>query len=148
MVCDIITDFPERFVPGVRVFIGDPPLATEIIRARRDARTVTLALKSVGSRDEVEHLRDSWVLVQESDAHPLPEGQYYWHQLIGLRVKLENGDELGLLQDILETGSNHVYVVKSHNREMLLPAIPEVIVDVDVHQGVMTVHMLPGLDEI
>jgi 16S rRNA processing protein RimM len=148
MVCDIITDFPERFAPGVRVFVDDPPAATEIVRARCDARTVTLALTSVRSRDEVERLRDSWVLVQESDAHPLPEGQYYWHQLIGLRVQLDSGDQLGRIHDILETGSNDVYVVRRDDREMLLPAIPEVIQDVDLEAGVMTVHLLPGLDKL
>jgi 16S rRNA processing protein RimM len=148
MVCEIITDFPERFAPGARVFVDHPPTETEIVRARYDTRTVTLALRSIGSRDEVERLRDSWVLVHESDAHPLPEGQYYWHQLIGLHVRSDSGDEIGVLQDILETGSNDVYVVKRGDRETLLPATPEVILDVDTARGVMTVHLLPGLDEL
>jgi 16S rRNA processing protein RimM len=148
MVCDIITDFPERFAPGVRVFIDSPPSQTEIVRVRCDARTVTLAVKSVVSREHVERLRDSWVLVRETDAHPLPEGQYYWHQLIGLRVRTDSGDELGVLSDILDTGSNDVYIVKNDNREILVPAIPEVLLDVDLAGGVMTVHLLPGLDEL
>jgi 16S rRNA processing protein RimM len=148
MVCEIITDFPERFVPGASVFVGDPPSQTEIVRARCDARTVTLALKSVDSRDDVDRLRGSWVLVRESDAHPLPEGRYYWHQLIGLRVQSDTGAALGVLRDIIETGSNDVYVVTRGDAEMLIPAIPEVLVNVDLADGILTVHLLPGLEDL
>jgi 16S rRNA processing protein RimM len=148
MVCEIITDFPERFAPGITVFVGHPPIQTEIVQARCDVRTVTLALKSVASRDEVDRLRGSWVLVREADAHSLPEGQFYWHQLIGLRVQTDTGDELGVLRDIVETGSNDVYIVKRDDRETLLPAIPEVILNVDLDNGVLTVHLLPGLAEL
>jgi 16S rRNA processing protein RimM len=148
MVCEIISDFPERFATVVRVFVDDPPTETEIVRARCQARTVTLALKPVHTRDEVERFRDSWVLVRESDAHPLPDGQYYWYQLIGMRVCTDSGDDIGILEDILETGSNDVYVVKGVERETLLPAIPDVILDVDPNARVMTVHLLPGLDEL
>ncbi|MFN0072729.1 MAG: ribosome maturation factor RimM [Chloroflexota bacterium] len=148
MVCEIITDFPERFAPGVRVYIGSPPCATEIQAARCDARTVTLNLAAVCSRDEVDPLRGSWILVQESDAHPLPDGQYYWYQLIGLQVQTDAGEALGELVDVLETGSNNVYVIKRADRELLLPAIPDVILEIDLPGGMMTVHLLPGLDAV
>jgi 16S rRNA processing protein RimM len=148
MVCEIITDFPERFASGVEVFVDDPPRVTTILSARCDARTVTLKLEHIASRDEVERLRGSWVLVRESEAYPLPDGRYYWHQLIGLRVVTDTGDELGVLVDILETGSNHVYVVKHDGRELLLPAIPDVIVNVDLDEGTLTVHLLPGLESL
>jgi 16S rRNA processing protein RimM len=148
MICDLITDFPERFKVGITVFIGDPPSATSVVSARCDARTVTLLLEHVRSRDEVDHLRGSWVLVRESDAHPLPEGRYYWHQLIGLNVQSDAGDALGVLMDILETGSNDVYVVKQGDRERLLPAIPEVILNVDLVARTITVHLLPGLEDL
>jgi 16S rRNA processing protein RimM len=148
MVCEIITDFPERFTSGVSVYVDDPPRETTIQSARCDARTVTLKLRHVSSRDEVDRLRGSWVLVRESDAHPLPEGRYYWHQLIGLRVISDTGDELGVLADILETGSNDVYIVKNADRELLLPAIPEVILNVDVVESTLTVHLLPGLENL
>jgi 16S rRNA processing protein RimM len=148
MVCEIITDFPERFASGVEVYFGDPPRQTTILNARCDARTVTLKLEHVASRDDVDRLRGSWVLVRESDAYPLPAGRYYWHQLIGLRLVSDTGAELGVLVDILETGSNHVYVVKQDGRELLLPAIPEVILNVDLGEGIVTVHLLSGLDSL
>jgi 16S rRNA processing protein RimM len=148
MVCELITDFPERFKPGITVFIGDPSSPTSVLSARCDARTVTLALEHVRSRAEVDRHRGSWILVKESDAHPLPEGRYYWHQLIGLNVQSDAGDALGVLTDILETGSNDVYVVKQGDRERLLPAIPDVILNVDLTGGTMTVHLLPGLEDL
>lgn len=143
-----MTDFPERFKPGIRVYTGSPPQPTEIRSVHLEPRAVTLGLGSVTTREAAERLRGSWILVHESDAHPLPEGQYYWYQLIGLRVVSDEGELLGELADIIETGSNDVYVVRGESRERLLPAIPDVVLQVDLEQGMMTVHLIPGLDEL
>jgi 16S rRNA processing protein RimM len=76
----------------------------------------------------------------------LPEGKYYHHQLIGLQVMDENDNPLGELAEILVTGANDVYVVKdASGGELLLPAIPPVILDVDVGHRLMKVHLLEGL---
>jgi 16S rRNA processing protein RimM len=77
---------------------------------------------------------------------PLPAGQHYKHELLGLQVFDEEGKPLGELVEILETGANDVYVVvDSTGREILLPAIPAVILDLDVEHGRLKVHLLDGL---
>jgi 16S rRNA processing protein RimM len=85
--------------------------------------------------------------VSAADRPPLPEGEYYHHQLIGLRVMDDTGQFLGLISGILETGgANDVYVVTSQeNRELLLPDIEDVVLSIDLKAGEMRVHLLPGL---
>jgi 16S rRNA processing protein RimM len=76
----------------------------------------------------------------------LPEGQYYQHQLIGLKVISDEGQALGQLAEILETGANDVYVVRGGGgKDVLLPAIEDVILGIDLDKKEMRVHVLPGL---
>jgi 16S rRNA processing protein RimM len=73
------------------------------------------------------------------------EGEYYWADLIGLRVSTEAGDDLGTLREIIETGSNDVYVVKGACREFLIPATDDVVRGIDLDAGTMTVSPLEGM---
>ena len=83
---------------------------------------------------------------QEPGEPDLPAGEYYHHQLLGLQVIDETGKLLGQVSEILETGANDVLVVRpSMGEEILLPAIDPVILQVNLEQGVMQVHLLPGL---
>jgi 16S rRNA processing protein RimM len=84
--------------------------------------------------------------VSGADRPPLPEGEYYHHQLIGLAVQDERGLVLGVLTEILETGANDVYVVTAvGGNEILLPVIPGVVLDVDLPAKTMRVHLPAGL---
>jgi 16S rRNA processing protein RimM len=84
----------------------------------------------------------------DSDHLPVLEaGTYYQFQLIGMTVRTEEGTELGRIANILETGARDVYVVSGRRGEILLPAIEEVVREVDLAAGVMTVRLLPGLEE-
>jgi 16S rRNA processing protein RimM len=86
------------------------------------------------------------VAVRLGDLGPLPDGVYYHWEIIGLRVETEEGESLGSLGQILSTGANDVYVVRTPDgSELLLPAIAEVIRKVDLESGRMMVHLLPGL---
>ena len=73
------------------------------------------------------------------------EGEYYWHDIIGLAVITEEGEELGYITSILPTGSNDVYICEGTKGEILLPAIEEVIKSIDIGRGVIIVEMLEGL---
>ena len=93
-------------------------------------------------------LRNTWVYVTAADRPPLPEGKVYQHQILGLRVVTDDGRELGTLADIFETGANNIYVVKTaEGKEILLPAIPDVILGIDLPNGEIKVHLLEGLIE-
>jgi len=75
----------------------------------------------------------------------LSEGEYYWCDIIGLKVFTEEGKPLGIIQSIFATGSNDIYVCKGRNKEILLPAIADVILKIDIPGGKMTVRLLKGL---
>ncbi|MGA2553736.1 MAG: ribosome maturation factor RimM [Smithella sp.] len=75
----------------------------------------------------------------------LPEGEYYWHDIIGLDVYSEEGEYIGIIESVFPTGSNDVYVCRGEKREILLPAIADVIRKIDINRRVMTVKLLEGL---
>jgi len=76
---------------------------------------------------------------------PLEEGEYYHFQLIGVRVEMENGEWLGQVVDVLATGANDVYVVRGPWGEVLLPAVDDVVLELDLELKRMVVHLLPGM---
>jgi 16S rRNA processing protein RimM len=84
--------------------------------------------------------------VPTADRPPLPEGEYYHHQLIGLKVVNEQGDVLGKVKEILATGANDVYIVRPEiGKEILIPAVDEFILAVNLERGELRVRLAPGL---
>jgi 16S rRNA processing protein RimM len=146
---EILTDFPQRFRRLQRVFVGATDRELHLTRYRLDddGRFVYLHFKEIPDRTAAEALRNQLLTIPEAEAMPLPEGTYYVHQIIGLRVVTDTGEELGRVREVLHTGANDVYVVDGPRGEVLLPAIPEVILDVDLAQGILRVHLLEGLVE-
>ncbi|MBX6352264.1 MAG: ribosome maturation factor RimM [Thermoflavifilum sp.] len=147
------TDFEdERFRPGSRLWVRrgetEPPFRSVTVHtARRHKQFWLVAFEGLPSINDVEGWRGHQLCVPESELIPLPEGTYYIHQLVGLRVETEDGEALGTLTEVLKPGANDVYVVRGRDRkrEILLPAIPDCIRDVDLERRVMTVRLLPGL---
>lgn len=148
---ELHTDFPERYAPGVVLLMGEELTPTVIRSARPHKNQMLVQFEDVGSREAAEALRGQWLFVHQDDAIQLDEDTFWIHELIGLTVQNEKGEILGRLDDVLETGANDVYIVKpAHDlgvRELLLPAIADVILDVDIEKGVMTVAVPPGLLE-
>ena len=86
-----------------------------------------------------------WLTVPLEAVEPLPEGEYFHFQLIGLRVVTVEGEALGEVSEIIETGSNDVYVVNGPAGQVLIPAIASVVQQVDLEQGVMAVQLMEGM---
>lgn len=162
VACEIITEFPRRFKKTKRVLLSPPsgpgrvesdpdapprPFAVTQARlsAHRGRPEVILALEGVADRDAAEALRGWIVQVPESEAWKLPRGRYYWHQIIGLRVVTTDGETIGTVAEILETGANDVYVVRADGGERLIPAIKDVVKEISPERGEMRVALLPGL---
>ncbi|MBI4494325.1 MAG: 16S rRNA processing protein RimM [Chloroflexi bacterium] len=141
----LLTEFPHRFRETTEVWVGEPPTLFRVERARLSENQVVLKLSGIEDRAQAERLRGHLVQVPRSQAVSLPPGRYYWHQVIGLEVRDQAGQPLGTVQDILETGSNDVYVVRGPRGEWLLPAIREVIEQIDLDRGVLVVELLPGM---
>jgi 16S rRNA processing protein RimM len=143
--CRIITDFPQRrFRRGSSILIAGQPHVIQT--ARIQGTTVLLKLEDVSDRDAADALRNTDVQIRTEDAIVLPKGQFYWHQVIGLQVEDATTHELlGQVTDILETGANDVYVVRGERGEILVPAIKDVIKQIDPPSGRMLIRPLPGM---
>jgi 16S rRNA processing protein RimM len=148
--CRVVTDFPaERFKPGRRLLLGQA--SRQVRSARVRGNLVYLRLEGIEDRNAAEAVRGLDVLVPRAEAVRLPAGQFFWDEVIGLRVEDTTGRPLGSVTDILETGANHVYVVQPDQRaggggkEILVPAIKDVVRSIDPSAGRMVIDPLPGL---
>jgi len=141
----------DRLLPSLaEAWIGrsrDSAKRYPIENARPEGRAhFTLKLGGVEDRTAADGLRGLTVSVPYTSLEPLPEGEYYWEDLIGLRVETEAGAPLGVIESVFPTGSNDVIVCRAGEQEILLPAISEVIRSVDIGAGRMVVRLLKGLE--
>jgi 16S rRNA processing protein RimM len=135
---------PEAaFAPGRTVSAHNRAHAIE--SSRRSGRFLRVKLATVDSREDALALRGAYLEAAEADLPPLPEGQYYRFQLIGLAVSSLEGRELGRVVDVLSTPENDVYVVNGPTGEVLLPAVDDVIRDVNLEEGAIKIEIIPGL---
>lgn len=124
------------------LLIGEKKEVYTIQSLRRMDQNYLITFEGLDDCDKVSHLRNQIVYIETSRLETLPKGKYYPHQVLGLTVNDENGNRLGLVNEVLLTGANDVYVVKQENREeLLLPAIESVILDVDLEKKVVTVRL-------
>lgn len=143
------TDFPERFDPGSVLLLGDELEEVTVLSARPHKSNMLLLLSALSNRGDAERLRTQWLYVPEDEAAALDENAYWVHDILGMEVVTDEGETLGTVYDVLFTGANEVYVVRTPDspREVLLPATDEVVLAVDVPARRMTVHLLPGIFE-
>jgi 16S rRNA processing protein RimM len=120
----------------------------EVAAAARHGKKVLLTLKNYDNVNQVLHLVGRELYVERDQLPELPEGEYYWRDLVGLRVVTEQGEMLGTLTEIIATGSNDVYVVQGREREYLIPALEEVVLEVNLDDGVMKVSPPEGLFDL
>ena len=138
------TDFPERFSPGSELHIKGR--RETVVSARPNRGGFVVRLTNVTHRTAADSMRGALLTVPEDNLAPLPEDTYYHFQLIDLHVFSDEGEELGVIAEILDTSANDVYVIRNAaGPDLLIPAIREVVLDVDVDGGRMTVHLTPGL---
>ena len=146
IIMDLHTDFPERFRSGRKLFVGDQYTPMTLAGVRSHAKGMLVKFKNIETPEAAGQLRNQWVYVRAEDVPSLPEGKLYQHELFGFQVVDENENSLGELEEIIETGANDVYVVRNEaGKEILLPAIPSVILETDPARRVMRVHLLEGL---
>lgn len=128
------------------VFVGEQYQSKVFANRRPHAKGLLIRFDGVDTLDDAGLYRNTWVYVPAANRPELPKGEYYHHQLLGLNVITDEGQELGMLADIIETGANDVYIVRdADGNEVLLPAIPSVILDVKIADRQMQVHLLDGL---
>ncbi|MGE5389435.1 MAG: ribosome maturation factor RimM [Deltaproteobacteria bacterium] len=145
-----LTDFPERFkkMKKVRLEYGGKLEEIPVESARPHKGLYLLKLKGIDSMEKAGEYKHARIVIGQDELMPLPEGEYYHFQLEGLRVIDNERGLLGILTEVLATGANDVYVVQSPRfGEVLIPAIKDVILGVDLEKGEIKVCLLPGLIE-
>jgi 16S rRNA processing protein RimM len=149
---EVLTDDPRRFGQLKRVFLGlenDEPVPRLLTGYRLHKGRALLQIEGCRDRTQAEALRGQLVQVPIEEAIPLEEDQYFEHQIMALEVWTVSGDFLGTVQEIIHTGANEVYVVRSAvpgARETLIPAISDVVLKVDLEAGRILVELPQGLE--
>jgi len=146
-----VTDDPSRFdlLDSVEVFQNSTSKTYSIERMRPHKALLVLKLKDIEDRTAAEALVGSVIKVPRSKALPLEDDEYYQKDLLDMSVLNENGEELGTLVQIIETGANDVYVVRPKSgKDLLIPAIKECILAVNVPESKMTVRLMKGLRDL
>ena len=141
------TDDPARFkvLKNVILDTGKEQIPMEIQGVKFFKQFVIVKFKGIDNINDIEKYKGKSLLVTRENASPLEEDEYYIADLIGMAVFTEDG-EFGVLKDVIETGANEVYVVDSKEHgEVLIPAIHDCILDVNVEEQTMKVHLLDGL---
>ena len=108
-------------------------------------RHTLLSIEGITKADQAKELVGSVILVEKWRFKNLPDGEYYWFEIIGLKVYSDDGELLGEVKEILTSGGNDVYVVKDAVREYLIPATASVVKRIDLKNGLMVIHILEGL---
>lgn len=142
------TDNIEQFEELEKIYIKNKSGKKEyqIQEVKFHKQMVLIKFEGIDNPEDAELLRNSYVLINRKDTKPLEEGTYYIVDLLGSEVYTDENILLGKVEDIFNTGSNDIYVVKDElGKQILLPGIPDVIKQVDIENKKITVHIIPGL---
>jgi len=143
MIMELMTDFPERIKPGKTVYVGEEYRSLKISGVRPYHNALLIRFEEFLECESVGLLRNQLVYVKTTELPELGEGEYYFHQLIGMAVIDEKGQPVGTLEEILETGANDVYLIRAPDgNEVLVPAVEAFILGVDLESRIITIRLI------
>lgn len=145
------TDDAARFkqLKEVTLDTGKEQIPLEIEHVKFFKNMVILKFKGYDNINDIEKYKSRDLLIPRGEAVKLGPDEYFITDLIGLKVVTDQGESLGIMKDVLETGANDVYVVELENKkELLVPAIGDCILDVNLEEGTMKIHLLEGLMDL
>ena len=143
MKVESLTDFPDRFAPGSRLWVQE--VERVVVASRWQKGAVYLRFAGIDDPEAAAELRGAVVEVPEAERHTLADDEYYHYQLAGATVQTTAGETLGAVAEVLEPGGNAVLVVRGERGEVLLPFIDDVIKLVDLASGLIEVELMDGL---
>src|SRR6266545_4310314 len=143
-----LSDVPGRFEAMKAVCLVAPngaTMETRVTHVRRTGTGFIVGLAGLNTPEEAGLWRGGLMQVQRGIVPPLPDGQYYECDLVGLAVETEQGQSVGVLEQIWPLPGNHLFVVRQGDKEILIPAAKDLVAGVDLERRVMTVRMIEGL---
>lgn len=147
----ILTDYPERITELEQVYLGRDPYSPHseshvVEHMRMHKGYGLLKLKGIDDRSQAEYLRELKVMINLDSAVPLEDDEFYLYEVIGLAVRTQDGEDLGTVKSVMETGANDVYIVEgTAYGEVLIPVLEETIIETDIEGGVIIVRLPEGL---
>ena len=138
-----LTDFPERFETGSRLWLNGQQWVVQ--QGRWNGKSLILKLRGLETRNDAEALRGAELTVPEATALEA-EGVYYLHDIIGLPVFDVAGERIGILEDVFNSGATDIYVIRGDKGELLLPALDDVVTEVDIPGGRIVVDVPEGIE--
>lgn len=146
LIVQALSPMIRSVTPDSLIFIGTPPTKIKIMEFRPHRDRYLMTLPGCATREQADRYRGAEINLRFDEVEPLPEGEYYYWQILGLQVSTVEGESLGEVVQILETGANDVYVVRNADgKDQLLPAIKQVIKEIDLEGRHLVVELLPGL---
>lgn len=142
------TDTPDVFEDLETLYLKNNDVLT-ISSVKYQKNNLIVKFKELGDINEAEKLKNQVLYAERSALGELPDGVYYIADLIGLSVRKETGEEVGKINDVLQTGANDIYVVAREGaKDLLVPVIPNVVLSVDIDGGEVTVSLPDGLEDL
>lgn len=144
-----ITDFADRFTIGGKLYLikeKEEPLELVIDSHRTHKNFDIIHFKGFDNINDVEHFKGYHLKIRESQLTALDDGEFYYHEIIGCDVFLENGEKLGTIKEILAPGANDVWVVKqAKGKDVLIPYVADVVKKVDIQAKKVVIEPMEGL---
>jgi 16S rRNA processing protein RimM len=141
-----LSEVESRFQTGSTVLLGpDGDRRLEVATARTHGHRLLVKFEDVDDRDAAESLSGRMLLVRQEDAPALPEDRYWVHEVVGIEVLTQSGRKLGTVREVLHNQANDVWLVEGDDREVLIPALRDVVVEVDPAARRAVIREVPGL---
>ena len=138
----------ESFLHSGTVFLGQDgqePVEYTVLDVKPHKNICLMRVKGIDTFEKADSFRGADILIKKDLLTKNSDDEYYWFELIDLKVYLDTGKYLGIIKEIIPTGSNDVYVVKQNDSEFLIPAIHEVVIKIDLDKGEMIITAIDGL---
>lgn len=146
ILMEILTDFPERLVPGVILYLSSESDQLRLTKCRPHRKGLLMTFEGYTTPEEISQIRNQIVYVKTDNRPPLADGEYYHHQLISLHVTTDARVSIGTVTEILETGASDVLVIRPETGpEVLIPIVDTFIQNIDLTNREITVHIIPGM---
>jgi 16S rRNA processing protein RimM len=142
----VLTEVESRFEPGSVLHLEDGRTLT-VAATRPDRGRLLVVFEGVGDRTAAEQLNGRYLFVPEEDAPTLPEGSFWPHQLVGCSVATDTGRELGEIREVVLGVANDIWVTGPPTAEVLVPALKDVVLEVDIAARRVVVRDVPGLTD-
>ncbi|SHH07523.1 ribosome maturation factor RimM [Tepidibacter thalassicus] len=142
-----LTDYKERFEELDWVYIGDDlDTKYEIEKVRYKNNLVILKIKGIDNINEVEKIRNEYLKIPRENARKLEEDEYFIADLIGIKVYTVKGDYIGVLDDVIQTGANDVYIIKNEEgKEFLIPAVKQIVPEINIEEKKIIIDPIKGM---